>query len=800
MKKIFICLIAAIQLLNAGGYNAFAEDTYIKNFSRKNTYAQNQFTDVNSEWFASSVQQVYETGLMYGDSENTFNPNGNIDNAAVITIAARLHSIYNYGTEDFNTNASVWYEPYIDYAVSNGICDSGISPYDLSTRSFFAGVIGNAADSSIFEEKNKIEDGTLPDVTGWYSNAVYNFYRAGVLSGNDQYGTFAPDSPITRAEAAAILSRIVKPSERVDVALKSKPVGTYDIMEDDGSFEAFRQRAVLANLKVLLNGEPKGDDWYNDVWTIDHAEIPGDNIYVRHRDIEIDIDGDLIFIFVPNRYLGKSGDAYTRVGDWSLYTGFRSFLSDYTGSMPNGLHGDLYLSKPEVAGYTETYTYDNYTNQAKVLINNTPNPVIDKNLVRQYISNTYGEGSPFTYIAPLAAIYIGYLTDWEENWYLTMNKNNMYQPFPRESNNKNQTEYTFTPANASIRQWCKKNFGKYVLILVSRNTGKPLMLTEISGYSYSKDNVTAKSWYYSGDSLNVEWQGDVSLNNPLIINEINSQKETPNTNGLLPAIPAKNGSYSLQYKDSQADYNNRFFSMSINGDDIVLIGDNYTNVFLSLNSNKAVIVADKDSQIISKDNPKAKTVTVTAPKKIDNTIYLPAKFVIDALFNNVYSDNSSSNELENEYNKEDDKSVKADNNEEETFNEEDEIFNEEDETLKEIEALGNSGYAKICNDRRGDWAYYLEGHDDIRFRFRRESIIQGYKYGLSRTYNGPHIGFNLNSKEAIVQVWYNGTEYGEQVISIPEPKEINGDIYLPVDEISKALAEKGYDFEKKKLR
>ncbi len=97
-------------------FNVFAEDVYIKNFSKKNAYTQNQFTDVNSEWFASSVQQAYETGLMYGDSETTFNPNGNIDNAAVITIAARLHSIYNYGTENFNANNSVWYEPYIEYA------------------------------------------------------------------------------------------------------------------------------------------------------------------------------------------------------------------------------------------------------------------------------------------------------------------------------------------------------------------------------------------------------------------------------------------------------------------------------------------------------------------------------------------------------------------------------------------------------------------------------------------------------------------------------------------------------------
>ena len=39
-------------------------------------------------------------------------------------------------------------------------------------------------------------------------------YRAGILSGNDGYGTFKPDSELKRCEAAAMFARLAGFSER----------------------------------------------------------------------------------------------------------------------------------------------------------------------------------------------------------------------------------------------------------------------------------------------------------------------------------------------------------------------------------------------------------------------------------------------------------------------------------------------------------------------------------------------------------------------------------------------------------
>ena len=85
MKKLLVLLVAAVML--AIGANA--------GFEKVNTYSDN-FTDVkDSSWYAENVKTAYELGFMNGKSEGKFDPNGNVTVVEGITMAARLHAIYN---------------------------------------------------------------------------------------------------------------------------------------------------------------------------------------------------------------------------------------------------------------------------------------------------------------------------------------------------------------------------------------------------------------------------------------------------------------------------------------------------------------------------------------------------------------------------------------------------------------------------------------------------------------------------------------------------------------------------------
>lgn len=63
----------------------------LNNFTVKNVYTQGQFIDISSQWYKDSVKKVYEIGLMKGNSDGNFNPEGTITLAEAITMAARLH-------------------------------------------------------------------------------------------------------------------------------------------------------------------------------------------------------------------------------------------------------------------------------------------------------------------------------------------------------------------------------------------------------------------------------------------------------------------------------------------------------------------------------------------------------------------------------------------------------------------------------------------------------------------------------------------------------------------------------------
>jgi len=51
---------------------------------------------------------------------------------------------------------------------------------------------------------------TFPDVdyTKWYGNYIKKATEAGIMIGDDQ-GKFRPDDPLTRAEAAVIICRLL---------------------------------------------------------------------------------------------------------------------------------------------------------------------------------------------------------------------------------------------------------------------------------------------------------------------------------------------------------------------------------------------------------------------------------------------------------------------------------------------------------------------------------------------------------------------------------------------------------------
>jgi hypothetical protein len=209
---------------NGGTNPGIPADGKIKNFKPANEYKDGQFPDVDeNEWYGSNnfkvIATAFEYGLMKGNADGTFSPNGNVTIAAAVTIAARVHSIYETGSEDFAEPmpGAEWYQAYVDYAIANEIIklnDFGDYARE-ATRGEMAYIFSQSLPSTEFAVQNTIV--SLPDVNNGtpYSEYIFTLYEAGVLTGSDSLGTFKPSDKITRAEAATIISRVILPATRV---------------------------------------------------------------------------------------------------------------------------------------------------------------------------------------------------------------------------------------------------------------------------------------------------------------------------------------------------------------------------------------------------------------------------------------------------------------------------------------------------------------------------------------------------------------------------------------------------------
>ena len=185
------------------------------------------FRDVaQGAWYAGDVADIQQYGLINGHPDGTFRPKEKLSLAQAITLATRTH-VQLYGGSELK-NGSPWYQSYVDYADRNGICSEGEFGTDYNgecSRLTMAVLFQRVFPEDTEKAMNIVR--SLPDVIdSGYGSSVFYLYREGVLTGNDDQGTFKPDKSISRAEAAAILNRVMNPEKRKSFFLRSQTEAT----------------------------------------------------------------------------------------------------------------------------------------------------------------------------------------------------------------------------------------------------------------------------------------------------------------------------------------------------------------------------------------------------------------------------------------------------------------------------------------------------------------------------------------------------------------------------------------------
>lgn len=176
---------------------------------------QTTFRDVTpSHWAWEYLQKLQEKGVMTGYPDNTLRPNDNVTRAELLkmVLTANKTPTENRPAAFFrDTKLTDWYAPFLNTGVALGILsgynDSTFRPNNSVTR---------AEALKIVLEANKVQPQNAPGLqyrdvatTDWFAPYVNTAYQTGLVKGYAD-GTFKPYQPITRAEAAKIISSYLK--------------------------------------------------------------------------------------------------------------------------------------------------------------------------------------------------------------------------------------------------------------------------------------------------------------------------------------------------------------------------------------------------------------------------------------------------------------------------------------------------------------------------------------------------------------------------------------------------------------
>jgi hypothetical protein len=193
------------------------------------------FPDVTPDkWFYDNVTVLVDKGIINGYPDGTFKPYEDIYVDAFIKMVVTA-----MGNSARESTTGYWADPYIDMArtltlIFDGEFDTFQRPI---TRQEMAMIIVRGSSDEFPDNFNDYKKLILDNgrIATGLENYVYKAYSTGIVTGLPD-GTFKPESNAQRAEAAAMIHRMIDPTQR---KIPSLVMETTVRAEVDKEFEDF---------------------------------------------------------------------------------------------------------------------------------------------------------------------------------------------------------------------------------------------------------------------------------------------------------------------------------------------------------------------------------------------------------------------------------------------------------------------------------------------------------------------------------------------------------------------------------
>lgn len=296
--------------------------------------AEQIFTDVTkNHWAHTPIVEMYEEDIIKGYSDDTFRPSTSIRREHVAVLIDRALTLEPVREKkEFNDVSED--NPYYDAiqnlqmaGIMDGDKDGNFNPKAHLTRAQMAKVLDLAFDLDVKAEYD------FPDVppSHWSNEHVRAMYSNGITVGSD--GHFKPNDPVTRAQYAVFMERLINldedfvpepiepPEEKPapEPEKPEKPEGDKD--DNDDKLKIKYSDKPLKEIYAM----PKPDGYVPGEWEEKQeeklGEIAAENVHtfgsgfnITNEDIDTDIE-------TGARATGLSEEEFVEIVNWTIDTG-----------------------------------------------------------------------------------------------------------------------------------------------------------------------------------------------------------------------------------------------------------------------------------------------------------------------------------------------------------------------------------------------------------------------------------------------------------------------------------------------
>ena len=168
-----------------------------------------QLKDLSGHWAQGVISELIKAGAISGYPDGSFRPDSSITRAEFAAVLVKALKLEPRSGVTFSDTVGHWAQVSIETAAGHGIVsgyeNGSFGPDNLITREQMAVMIVKAADLSAGEGKTFTDAG---QIGAWAKTAVAAASGNSIISGYPD-GSFRPQANATRAEAAAVIVKIL---------------------------------------------------------------------------------------------------------------------------------------------------------------------------------------------------------------------------------------------------------------------------------------------------------------------------------------------------------------------------------------------------------------------------------------------------------------------------------------------------------------------------------------------------------------------------------------------------------------